>query len=94
MLALLFSLLIMSFSRHRLADKVAIDELKDGWGRQHKSVRGPGEGREGEKNGFLYRASGGNIKFITFPNNGGRRKDRRLFSADNVRRGFLNGGFN
>lgn len=39
-------------------------------------------------------STGGNIKFITFPNNGGWRKDRRLFSADNVRGGSLNGGFN
>ena len=39
----------MSFPRRRLADKVAIDELKDGWGGTTKGL-GPGE-----KNGFLYR---------------------------------------
>lgn len=39
----------MSSPHHRLADKVAIDELKDGWRGTTKGL-GPGE-----KNGFLYR---------------------------------------
>lgn len=39
----------MSFPHRRLADKVAIDELKDGWGGTTKGL-GPGE-----KNGFLHR---------------------------------------
>lgn len=50
-------------------------------------------GTRGRKMDFCT-GSGGNIKFITFPNNGGERKDHRLFSADNVHSGSLNGGFN
>ena len=88
MLELLFSLLIMSFPRHRLANKVSIDELKDGWGRPDKST-----GNRGRKMDFST-GSGSNIKFITFPNNGGERKDCRLFSGDNVHSSSLNGGFN
>lgn len=54
---LLFSLLIMSFPCHRLADKLAIDELKDGWGgatkgRGTRTWRGCGGVL---KNGFLHR---------------------------------------
>ena len=86
---MLFSLLIMSFPHHRLADKVAIDERQDGWGRHNKKKTRT----QGSKMDFCT-GSGGNIKFITFPNNGGERKDHRLFSADNVHSGSLNRGFN
>lgn len=80
----------MSFPQYRLADKLAIDELKDGWGGTTKGMAGPGRGRKMD----FFTGSGSNIKFITFPNNGGERKDRRLFSADNVHSGWLNRGFN
>lgn len=83
----------MSFPHRRLAHKVAIDELKDGWG---GATKGPGtEGWGGwRKMDFSTRSGSSNIKFITFPNNGGGRKDCRLFSVDNVHSGSLNGGFN
>lgn len=87
-LRLLFSLLIMSFPCWRLANKVAIDELINGWRRRHKST-GTGAGKMDFCTG-----SGSNIKFITFPNNGGERKDCPLFSADNVPGGPVNRGFN